>query len=289
MKQSLSILFFILCMVSEMALANQCASKFSTSSSVDIILEKLANEGSVTTADINVLRIGVFIDRYDWLSKEEAFQFKKRAEQMGFTDEDIIQMLKNEDFAHNMILFSKRRQIFGLTALKNIGLSNSQIMELNEKSREKYFLSILFRDIHKIQDKKLLLESLGFSEQETFEFLITELSGGGPTPFRFMAIELKKGVAKLSELGMDHSDIRKLLRASGAVDLQLITGMYLFKKNKLTVEQKRDILKQAGLTETAINLIPENMLRITPVHRIITAASVTVVISFWSGVLYYFL
>ena len=230
---------------------------------------------------------------YDWVPEAKKLsQFKQIAEQMGFTQEDVILMLTtNEFFAHNFNLL-KKEAAFGLTALKDLGLSNSQIIDLanmNLNNKKDELVNLWRLTSSSIRETKKFLESIGFSKEETFEFLVTKLRGKSPTPFRLNIYDLEFGVTKLSELGLDYSDIRKILLASSAADVEINTGIHIIKENKITLEQKRDVLRQAGLTEEAINLIPEDMLMVTPRERILNASTMAISIAFWSGVLYYFL
>ena len=110
------LIFLFYLIIPNLVLAsNLCQSSFDKVDR-DKILQKLArdidsikrtnpeNLEGITSADIYVLRIERIAEQYSWLSTSRAFAFQRIAEQeMGFTKEEVIQMLKHRRFMFYVI------------------------------------------------------------------------------------------------------------------------------------------------------------------------------------------
>lgn len=284
MKQLLTLILIFLCTVLPKAvLAIECAESFYPSPSVDTMLERIANNKPVSNADINNLRIERLADQNYWLSREEAFTFARSAEQMGFTAENIISMLNSKNFMnfllHNSFLTKKQLQellkisgqnlaipeqktSYGLFALSSVfQFSNSQIMKLAEINNMHFFKPSILRN-------QQLLENLGFSREEIFEFIVKYIEGKR-TPFQFSPSVLKEATPLLSEMGLDHAAIRQILTAS-VLELwaskQLKPSFSALDNERyshLTVEEKKAILREHGLSDAVIDLIPQEMFEVS--------------------------
>ena len=268
-----------------------CPDRFTHS--VDVMLKGLAEgRGFDNNPEFyNTLRLELYADRYDFLSKEQAFEFKKSAVEMGFSEKEIFQMLSNEEFAR---LVTEERKIkenskqspasvqttHGLGVLKEIfGFRNEQIMMLAEIDQPSFRLTSL----NTLEKKQVLEDNLGLSPDETFEFFIRYVLNQS-SPFNYFPSELKRGEEKLKELGLDNSQIRTALKASV---LELAEFPRLVNKNKLSLEHKRDLLRKAGLSERTVNLIPDELLTVPSKETMLSSSAMIGTFSLWGGIIYW--
>ena len=325
------ILFLILLLYTVLpktVLADACRASFYPSNSIDTMLERWAKNEPISTTDVNNLRIERLADQYSLLSREKVFVFVKNAEQMGFSVENAISMLKNKNFMEEFLLHpSVKTQMKDL--LKNSGqdlaildqvgklayrlyalhsvlkLSNNQILELVSIENNNYHKLL---DISKILRTQQVLESLDLSKEEIFDFIVKHIDGqrtpfqispellskattlfseigfskeeifdfivkhitGQRTPFQTSPQVLSKAIALFSEIGLDHLSIRQILKASvlelwasNQLKPPLLWMENVEQYKELTVEEKKAILREHGLSDEVINRIPQDMFTVT--------------------------
>ena len=69
--------------------------------------------------------------------------------------------------------------------------------------------------------------------------------------------ELLRALNQLSKIGFTDSQVSKIIK------LDILKSYNLFMQERMSIEQKRDLLRQAGFTEKEINRIPTNIMQIT--------------------------
>ena len=299
-------------------LADSCVTSFHPSPNTDTILEKVAKKEPISTTDVNNLRIKRLADQYFLLSKEEAFMFVRSAEQMGFSVENVISMLKNKNFMEDFLLsffepveteikdFLKNsgqdlsifdevdKPDYRLYALHSIlKLSNNQIMELvGINIKNDNYRKLL--DISKLLETQQILENLGFSKEEIFDFIVKDIEGQQRTPFQISPEALNRATILFSEMGLDHSTIRQILKAS-VLELwaskqpkpTLFWMDNLEQYKALTVEEKKAILREHGLSDEVINRIPQDMFTVNIRRKLGELSAISASFALWGGFFYW--
>ena len=349
------ILFLILLLYTVLpktVLADACRASFYPSNSIDTLLERVAKKEPISTTDVNNLRIERIADHYPQLSREKVFVFVKNAEQMGFSVENAISMLKNKNFMEEFLLHpSVKTQMKDL--LKNSGqdlaildqvgklayrlyalhsvlkLSNNQILELVSIENNNYHKLL---DISKILRTQQVLESLDLSKEEIFDFIVKHIDGqrtpfqispellskattlffeigfskeeifnfivkhigGQRTPFQTSPRVLSKAITLFSEMGLDHLSIRQILEASV---LEFWASKQLkpseswtsnFEQYKqFTVEEKKAILREHGLSDEVINRIPQDMFKGNIARKLGELSGMSASFVLWGGFFYW--
>lgn len=281
-------------------LANPCAEAF-IYEQVDPVLEKLANNQTVTPDDIHKIRIVKLVELYYptvFDHKNKALNLQEDMERMGFPNvhESTIKLLKNVYFAMAIFSVSKRKakklinsleisekdkndifiteKVPGLSALRALGLSNNQILEMFEQINSTAANGVLIENKlfnTKTIERKKLLEDIGFSEQEVFEFLIKYVTESHYTPFNYKwNTTLETVWSQLQKLKIgNYEELLQILSAVQIFPLKNLENLTYDNLeslpthrngDKTEIEKKRFILQEQGLSEETISRIPDGML-----------------------------
>ena len=91
------------------------------------------------------------------------------------------------------------------------------------------------------------------------------------------------------ELSRDHHftdlQIGKIIKLGVLAEKKLT----FFGREKMSIEKKRDLLRQAGFTAEEINRIPESVMQLTMGEKLGAAVGISMSVAIWTGIIYWLL